>query len=231
MRYAVSIISTLWMACMLLFTGPAQGEQYSCTAQPYLTIVAPNAMQVKTICDAGSRALEVLDRYGLQPKRQITFEVIDKVIENHGYSAYGSYDSRDDRIRLMSLVSILLSSAEPKMYGEPFDRVHYLGAIAHEVAHAVVQHNLPAPLLSAAPQEYLAHSVQLAVLPEARRSAIIHAINISPWESGDAISEIYMALEPGRFAVKSYLHLTSCDDPIGFVHTLLNAKWFYVSVP
>lgn len=39
-----------------------------------------------------------------------------------------------------------------------------------------------------------------------------------------------MAIEPGKFAVKSDKHLTSMLDPLSFVQILLNAKWFYVYV-
>ena len=40
-----------------------------------------------------------------------------------------------------------------------------------------------------------------------------------------------MAIEPGKFAVKSYLHLTSTENTLDFVALLLNAKWYYVYVP
>lgn len=52
-----------------------------------------------------------------------------------------------------------------------------------------------------------------------------------PLNPDDVISEIYMALEPGRFAVKSYLHLTTMADPQAFVQILLHNKWFYINVP
>jgi hypothetical protein len=71
----------------------------------------------------------------------------------------------------------------------------------------------------------------MAVLTDTRRNRIIERADVESWLPGDAISDIYMAMEPTRFAVKSYLHLTSMDDPSGFVTILLNAKWFYVYVP
>jgi hypothetical protein len=40
-----------------------------------------------------------------------------------------------------------------------------------------------------------------------------------------------MAIEPGKFAAESYLHLTGMSDPAFFVEIILNAKWFYVYVP
>ena len=40
-----------------------------------------------------------------------------------------------------------------------------------------------------------------------------------------------MAFDQGKFAVKSYLHLTSLQNPEEFIRILLQANWFYVSVP
>ncbi|NIQ11651.1 MAG: hypothetical protein GWO23_19245, partial [Gammaproteobacteria bacterium] len=76
--------------------------------------------------------------------------------------------------------------ALPEMYGEPFDRIHYSGAIAHEIAHAVMLHNLLTKHISQAPQEYLAHATQLAVLPPDRRKKIVQKMDVGPWEPGDA---------------------------------------------
>jgi hypothetical protein len=119
----------------------------------------------------------------------------------------------------------------PEMYGEFFDRVHYGGAIAHEIAHAVFHHHSLNMSPGPAPQEYLAHAVQLASLPKARRDEIITRMDSTSWESGDAISDVYMALEPTGFAVKSYMHLTTTENPLIFIDILLKSKWFYVYIP
>jgi hypothetical protein len=183
------------------------------------------------VCAATATALDLLARFSLLPKRTLFFEITEEPIVNDGLPAYGRYDSRSDRIELMSYAAIWNHLPNPMMYGEPFDRVHYTGAIAHEVAHAVMQHNLKTVLISPSPQEYLAHATQMAALPEARRKAIIRAMGVDSWQSGDVISDVYLGLEPDKFAVKSYLHLSGLVDPRAFVEILLNAKWFYVSVP
>lgn len=204
---------------------------FRCAEQPEVVVVSAAKEEVVKICKTAKQAVDFLATMNLNPKRDITIEIVDKSIQSHGYVAYGSYDRRIDRIKLMSLVSIMESSEKPQMYGEPFDAVHYAGAIAHEIAHAVVEHNTTEKPLSTAPQEYLAHSTQLAVMPESRRKEILARMDVEPWLSGDAISDVYMAIYPGRFASKSYQHLTSIDNPYEFVDTLLNAKWFYVYVP
>jgi hypothetical protein len=202
-----------------------------CPNQPVVTVYSENADVIPGICNSSEKALSVLKNYGLLPERQIVIDIIEEEIDHRGYMAYGKYDSRTDRIELMSYDSILKKHKDPMMYNEFFDLTHYGGAIAHEIAHAVFhQHSLnisPGP----APQEYLAHAVQLAVLPEKRRDAIIAKANVVAWESGDAISDVYMALEPTGFAVKSYKHLTTTANPLEFIDILLNSKWFYVYIP
>ena len=202
-----------------------------CPNQPEVSVYSKNTDDIPGICNYAEKALAVLSGYGLFPQRQIVIKIIEEEIDHRGYMAYGKYDSRSDTIELMSYNSILNHHKEPVMYNEFFDLTHYGGAIAHEIAHAVFhQHSLnisPGP----APQEYLAHAVQLAVLPESRRNTIITRANVAAWESGDAISDVYMALEPTGFAVKSYKHLMTTANPRVFIDILLNSKWFYVYIP
>jgi hypothetical protein len=119
------------------------------------------------------------------------------------------------------------------MYNQPFDEEHYVGAIAHELTHAIFNHNASNidEKWNNAAQEYLAHATQLGVLPAERRNEIIQSEDTGPWESGDEISVTYMGLNMTGFAVKSYLHLTQMSDPQPFIQILLNHKWLYISVP
>lgn len=223
--------SVILIIVLVFLPFPVAAAEQVCANQSEVVVLHDDVDSVAEICRVSEQAIAFLAQFDLVPKRKIYLEVVEEKIDSHGYVAYGSYNSRTDRIQLMSYASIQNGSEPPLMYGEPFDRVHYTGAIAHEITHAVVQHHLQSKPLSTGPQEYLAHSTQLAVMPVERRDAVIRAMDIGAWESGDAISDIYMAIEPGKFAVKSYLHLMALDDPASFVKILLNAKWFYVYVP
>ena len=204
----------------------------SCRKHQFVHIVAPGGDHPADVCTAAQKAIEFLARYNLYLKRPVTIEIVDSSINNRGYIAFGSYDRSQDQIRLMSYEAIMAGMA-PQMYDQPFDMEHYHGAIAHEIAHAVFQHNSAdiEDQLTNATQEYLAHATQLGVLSSQRRQQIIEASEVGPWESGDSISEIYMSLNPTGFAVKSYLHLTKLDDPRPFIAILLRNNWFYLSVP
>lgn len=228
-----------FLPCLVLlmiglgWAAPAKSadREARCAGLPDVMVVSADADQVEVVCAASEQALSYLAHMNLRPRRDIVIELTANKIIYHGMAAYGRYDSRSDRIELMTYTAIRQKLSQPMMYGEPFDQVHYTGAIAHEISHAVMQHNLKTELIGPAPQEYLAHAIQMAVLPEARREKILKRLNVAAWESGDAISDVYLGIEPDKFAAKSYQHLTMLADPAVFVDVLLNAKWFYVYVP
>ena len=229
-----SVIHLLSLIIILIcFVSPATAIQYNCEETPGVSVSAPNDKMVDHVCDAANRALEFLANYKLYPQKTISIEIIEKLIYLDGYWAFGMYDRQSDRILMMSFPTLLETSRFPEMYNQPFDEEHYVGAIAHEMTHAIFHHNSSAieEKWNNAAQEYLAHATQLGVLSSQRREEIIGSQDVGPWESGDDISVTYMGFNPTGFAVKSYLHLTELTDPQAFIQILLNHKWIYVSVP
>ncbi len=199
-------------------------------AEGSVRVHAPEEALRGQICGAARAALEFLERYGLQARRAIEIEVVEHALGSRGFAAFGSYDSRDDRVRLMSPRAMAQLVESPRVYGQPIDEEHYRGLIAHEVTHAVFQHNGRVEPLSHSAQEYLAHATQMAVLSAERRHGILRAAAVGPWQLHDVISDVYMAMSPERFAVKSYLHLTTAPDSTAFVQILLASRGRYVTV-
>ncbi len=230
----LSIISLLSLIIVpAYFVSPAVAIQYSCEVTPGVLISAPNDKMVDHVCNGADQAIRFLGKYELKPTRAIYIEITEEVINQDGYDAFGSYDRQSDRILMMSLPALLQSSTSPKMYNMPFDEEHYIGALAHEITHAIFHHNsinIEEKWNNAA-QEYLAHATQLGVLSAQRREDIINSEDTGPWEPGDEISVTYMGFNPTAFAVKSYLHLTQMTNPQSFIQILLNHKWLYISVP
>lgn len=232
MRMVRKLIGALIVAaCTHAFAESSAAEHVCESRQNIKVYEALSSDDLSLICEAAKSAVEFLAGYNIIQEESVAIEITNKAISSDGYSAYGTYDRINDRIRLMSLEAIMQLTPAPTMYEEPFDREHYSGAVAHEVAHAVVQQNMTEIPISPSSQEYLAHATQLAVLPNDRRRAIIARVGVDRWLPGDAISDIYMAMEPTGFAVKSFLHLTTMAHPEAFVKILLGSKWFYVYVP
>ncbi len=235
-KLPISLIRTSFYLFSILFFLPisfAEGQQFSCTKLNFIEIKSPDNTMIKDICTASSQALSFLSNYIFLPKRIIKIHIVDNTIDNNGYLAFGSYDRQSDLILLTSFTAISRGVSSPQIYDQPFDRELYFSAIAHEIAHAVFQHNTQnvTGQLTNAAQEYLAHATQLGVLSKERREVIIKTTNVGPWESGDSISVTYMGLNPTGFAVKSYLHLIQMEDPQPFFKLLLNNNWYFISFP
>ncbi|MBR9885172.1 MAG: hypothetical protein GYB21_16635 [Oceanospirillales bacterium] len=219
--------------CLLLAAGYSaalRAHAETCSGLP-VSVKPASTEALAAICPAAASALDFLASYGITPKRTVSIKLVDSALEHYGYSAIGSYDRSTGMISLMSKSAMEAQTVPPMMYGQPFDAVHYRGAVAHEIAHALFHQNSPHSRLSNAAQEYLAHATQMAVLPADVRAQVILAADVGTWESGDSISEVYMAMAPEKFAVKSYLHFVSLQNPDAFIQTLLNVKWFYVYAP
>jgi len=215
---------------LLPFSAVFADEQV-CASPSAVSVATDEQGAVAKICAAADNALAFLSSFDLKPKGIISIEVVKERIDTHGYAAYGSFHSDNDHIKLMSYATIFATSEHPEMFSEPFDQIHYSGVVAHEVAHAVIRHYIKDARYATVPQEFLAYATQLATLPKDRRDAIIREMGVGPWEGGDAIGNVYMAISPGKFAVKSYLYLMSLENPKTFVDLLLNTNWFYVYVP
>jgi hypothetical protein len=226
-------IFLLTFTVLLFSAGFLPAGTHTCREDELFEIRTTDPEGVDDICTAAGKAVDFLGRYGLSPIRNIIIEVVEQSIDSHGYIAFGSYDRQNDLIRIMSFPAVMHTVKSPEMYGQNFDREHYLGAVAHEVAHAVFHHNARniEDQLTNVSQEYLAHATQLGVLTDERRGKILNDNDFTAWEPGDSISVTYMGLQPTGFAIKSYLHLTGLPDPKPFITLLLNHNWFYISVP
>jgi hypothetical protein len=210
-----------------------QAQDVVCKAVPLLEVKTESEETRQLVCEAAKRTIDFLSPYKLYPLRTINVEIVERGLTIRGYKAVGSYDRQRDKVQMMSLSALHKGTDTPEMYDMPLDQEQYIGAIAHELTHAIFNHNAP-PIeekWNNSAQEYLAHAVQMGVLGSDVREKIIATSKSGPWETGDEVSVTYMAFNPTGFAVKSYLHLTQLDDPKKFVQLLLNHKWLYVSVP
>jgi len=221
---------------LLAGSGSASAEIYRCQTPSGILVISDNSREVDLICETAAKTFRFLNRFNLYAERPITVRMVKQLISSSGGSVYGSYDPYQDTVLLMRYAAI---SNLPKVYtvfSETFDEADYAGLIAHELAHAVVQHHLqiePSALAHeyVVAQEYLAYAAQVAVLPEKRRQTLIEDLDIEPWQPGNVISAYYMAFAPHKFGVKSYLHLMAMEDPRAFISLLLETPGLEIYVP
>ncbi|RDE24993.1 hypothetical protein DV711_05330 [Motiliproteus coralliicola] len=206
----------------------AQDAVDSCPDGRIQLLSAVSDRDKSLICVAALQSLQFLQRLNLPFDGTIRIEVVEQPMAYLGHALYGSYDARQDLIRVMSSAAISAQQPDALIYHQPFESGLYRSVVAHEVAHAVVKRH--APELNRTAQEYLAHATQLAVLPQVLRQRIIQQADVQPWQRDDVISDIYMAMALTKFAVKCYLHLSRHPQPTILVQQLLSSKWRYIVV-
>jgi len=103
-----SLFLCLFFVTAVISSSPASANTI-CVNQPKITIITKDQESIQRICSAAEKTLRFLGNYGLAAKRQIIVEIIDKGIVSRGYLAYATYDSRIDRVKIMSYRSILLA--------------------------------------------------------------------------------------------------------------------------
>jgi hypothetical protein len=220
------------IALLLLAGWPDQANavERACEGAP-VSVTASSNTYLAEVCHAVQDALLFLQRYHLYPTEAFQIELVESPLQGYGHPVYGIYDVESGLVQVMSPDAVAQRIPEARVHNEPYDRDHFAGSVGHEVAHALLHQNRLVERVGRSAHEYLAHATQLAVLPAARRDAIIRAADVGPWQMDDVISDIYMAMAPGRFAVKSYLHLVSLHDPAPFLQRLLSARSHFISVP
>lgn len=97
--------------------------------------------------------------------------------------------------------------------------------IVHELTHAAIHSSCDQHCPSRAVHEYVAAVAQLSALPEQHRLEMFDIYrDLGAFEHESEITEIYYALNPHYFAVKSYKHYRQLSDPKAFLKELLNLR-------
>lgn len=97
--------------------------------------------------------------------------------------------------------------------------------IVHELAHAAIHEGCDQACPSRAIHEYVAAVAQFSVLPEQYRSRILDTHpNLDAFENDSEITELYYALNPHYFAIKSYKHYQQQTNPKAYLKMRLSPR-------
>ena len=95
MRPALTSPFVLWFLLLPTFV---LAQELSCPDLSTVDVTPNNKKTLVVICLAAEKVIAFLADYKLSHTRKILIVVVDKIIDSRGHAAYGSYDSRLDRI-------------------------------------------------------------------------------------------------------------------------------------
>ncbi len=166
-----------------------------------------------TACLGAAKAIRFLTALGLPVRQPLSIAVVDRLDWASDVGILGLYDPRTKQVRVRSAAALQLGSGEEGGFGVPLDADMRAGIAAHEVTHAILDQYAAEYPLDRASHEYLAYTVQLATLPPPTRARILAATDVSGFDTVTQASPLYLAIDPGRFAVNAYLHFRDAGEP------------------
>lgn len=190
-----------------------------------IVVQGPDLESVQDGCEAVKSAARFFESSGLSLPSDVRITIVDgqptPLLEVH---ETGNYDSRQKAIRILAYQAAVKATEinEPGL-GRIASRVHWRSYIAHELTHAAVHAGCDNTCPSRAIHEYVAAVAQLASLPQQKRSELLETYHdLDPFQQLSEITEIYYAINPHYFAVKSYKHYQQLSDPRAFFRSLLH---------
>lgn len=206
------------LVTLLLGTLPLTALAEPCPGVPFEVETVSQADHASA-CDAAAQVLPELARLGLKPIAPMGLTIVGDHFEPPYHRILALYRIRTGRIELLAS-RVLREEGDVTVLGLPFSDCLYRSLVVHEIAHAVASmHGSDGMGLAA--QEYIAFALQIASLPAAERERIVAQAGVAGFGSLGEVSEIYLLLDPQRFAVKAYLQFAASADPAALLQHLL----------
>ena len=174
------------------------------------------------LCDAARQTVRFLQRYDLTRRQPLRVHVLQDPDAHMRGMEFGNYNRTTGEVKLLSFDAFKGQYGDYQTFRVPVSRALYQSFGVHEIAHAVADENFrvsPVPWLA---QEYIAAVVQFATMDPELRIRILGRYTLSGFDAPASISSIYYQLDPGAFAIKSYLHYIGLEDPRAFLRGLLS---------
>lgn len=221
----VSFLTTI-LSLSGAWTTSVHAEQRLCTDHGIL-IEGNRVEDVADACEAVKSAAPFFGIAGLAMPGNIVIRLVGEssspFLDDH---EIGHYDAKLHAIVMRDYRAAAAQSRlmEPGL-GAVASRAHWQSYIVHELAHAAIHAGCDQTSPSRAIHEYVAAVAQISALPEAHRARLLNGYrDLEAFGRESEITEIYYALNPRYFAVKSYKHYRQLPDPQAFLRGLLNPR-------
>ncbi len=190
-----------------------------------ISISGSNRTDVIQTCRAVKDALPFLNSVGLKLPTDVKINIVSKLLtEDSEQYELARYDGHQCAILILEFNAARKAaeqvSSQPLMAA--MNRPLWRSYVVHELTHAAVHASCGQVCPDRAAHEYIAAVAQIASLPEHLRTEILGSYSkLDGFFNKAEISEIYYALNPSQFMVKSYLNFIKPGNGHRFVRSLL----------
>lgn len=186
-----------------------------------VTIRSPATADTGLACQGARDAIDFLAAQGLDITGNVAIDLVSVLPEAADSSTAGIYLKSEGRVLILAFAEFVKFRTWFKL---PIDASLYRSLVAHEVAHAIADHNFRIPTPSIQAKEYIAYVTMLATMaPELRESVMSQFPNHGYEGDWQMSTTIYM-LDPMRFGVQAYRHFLKPGNGRDYLHAILSGK-------
>jgi len=208
-RFAVPMCALLF-ALVYPVTGSAT-DFVGCTVVEIIVVDA-QPDEAEMVCELAEDVSRFMQAHGArQPPRMTTVQIVDRLSRAQLASTIGTFDATNNHIEVLTFEAAYRLMPKHPAFGIPMNYDLYRSFIAHELAHAIAHPNFTRRPVTTA-HEYIAYTAQIASMPPELRAAVFYNVRTPGFAHPREIDEVMLALDPNRFAVKSYLHFMRFGD-------------------
>lgn len=211
------------MTLLLLATCPAEAAHIC--SDTGVIVMGSDQDEARQACRAARTAKYFFADLGLTLPRKVKVLLLGRMLGGAANAEeLGRYDGRQRAIQVLNFdAARKMARHDVPGLGVAMDRALWRSYIVHELTHAAIHAGCDRSCPDRASHEYIAAVAQIATLPDPVRSKMLrHHHEVAAFDKASEISEIYYALSPCRFAVKSYLHYRQPENGPAFIRRLLN---------
>jgi hypothetical protein len=212
-----------WLAGFLLATilagSTAAAEAWrSCSGNGW-EVTGATDHEHMLVCEGVSGAAEFLSSCGVVSPKATRIRVVDALPHYCGVTAWGLFDTAHDEIILGNPAICVAEAPEGSLFQLIEAPLAFMSIAAHEATHALL-YARGLGLDQHLEHEYIAAVVQMQVLPEVVRDAVLAPLNLGGTVALWELNLLSLGLRPELFGGLAWRHFEAEADGCEFIRAL-----------
>ena len=217
-RSRFRFFSVAGAGCLVVCTALAEGRQPNagvdksvevpCRRAP-VDVSGASQEEHQLVCEAAEHAVDLFGQCEFKTHRRIRVHVTKRPPTVCGVHAFGSFDVKAHRIRLVDAQTCRKMANANAAYASLPYREFYKSLVAHEVAHFIFRSSLDERAVSHTTHEYVAYAIQIASMPSYVRDRFLKSFRRKPPTDLSPFVDMVYLMSPAYFGALAHDHFSA----------------------
>jgi hypothetical protein len=208
------------MILLGLSAGAGQSDDVQCETVDLQVRAGPE--EAGLVCAAATRARDVLAECGLAPDWPVRLTVAEEIED--APHCIGQFECGTGEITVLSPQALAARDDTAAMFPGMAVSDLFAGLVVHELAHAALYHVTDGFLTDRTTQEYIATAMQFQTISPEDRARFLAAWPVETPAEVNGINQFTLALAPGMFMSRAWLHFSAPENGCAFVAGILDGR-------